>query len=193
MTLYATLSRSQRKKLRRFQEKLPDIDIDRFRETFESELERELIKAQEQVMDVVKSVVLDSVTRDIGRSIGDTKLETRLYLDDPQVKIEEEGGTVRFYVTVEGYVGGNGREGATNRDIGKLKRMFVDPKSMSLDSIDGQSIGRPGDIEVRPLQQPAQLLTGRKLDSNHSFQATYVAEIPKAMFPTIYNKHNPQA
>ena len=166
------------------------VEIRGFRGNFESELEERLKEGYKQVLDVVKGVAVNTVRNDIIGSIGDRALKTRLYLDDPKVEIEEKVDAVKFYINMGGYVGKDGRGKATNHDIGYLSRLFVDPTTISFDHVDGLGIDRRGDVQVKRLDQPAQL-AGKSLDSNHHFQVTYVAEIPKARLPEVYQKHMP--
>jgi len=167
------------------------VEIGEFGGNFESELEERLTKGYKQVLDVVKSVAIDSVNSDISNSIGERRFKTNLYLNDPQIEIEDKGDKVKLYITASGYIGKATRGNATNSDIGRLGKLFVDPTEISFNHTEGLHFDR-NSIEVKPLDKPVQL-AGRSLDSNHYFQVTYVAEVPKAMFAEIYKQHMPQA
>jgi len=165
------------------------VKIGEFREDFESELEERLTEEYERVIDVVKGVAIDSVKSDISNSIGERRFKTNLYLNDPQIEIEDTGDKIKLYITASGYIGKATRGTATNSDIYRLGKLFVDPTEISFNHTEGLHFDRNG-IEVKPLDKPVQL-AGRSLDSNYYFQITYVAEVPKAMFAEIYKQHMP--
>ena len=166
------------------------VKIGTFRETFESELEERLTESYNEMLNVVKRVAVNSVREDISSSIGNKSLRTKLYLDDSQVEVEEGNDKVTLYITVRGYIGKDGRGKATNHDVGHLGKLFVDSTTFSFDHADGLSIDRYGDVQVKPLDQRVQI-AGKSLDSNHYFQVTYVAEVPKARLAEVYSKHIP--
>ena len=199
-----TLSGDQFKKLRQFQADnfLPDTsENNAFYETFNSELERELAKAQtdwvdvDTEIDVAKGVVLETVTQDFQNSVDYQKLKFGLKERGITVKVETGNDGVRFTAEVKGYLGRTGRGNTSNRDVGYLGRVFVDPVTIPFNSVEGLSIIREGKPSFTPIEQLEGKLqsVGQELKATHLFKQGYEALIPQGMLPEVYVLHGPQA
>lgn len=162
-----------------------------YRENFVQSLEDELDVLEKSMIGVAERVVRTNVNNDVQMRVGYNALNTQFGDAGLDVKVESSPEGVTFYVTSNRVVGRQGRGNATSKDLRYLQKLFVDPSTIPLDSVDGLTIIRYGSPVIKPLRETEGLprTLGEQIKATHLLQLQYRAAIPAGMQAKVYEMH----
>ena len=141
---------------------------------------------------VAEDVVRTSVDNDVQMRVGYNALNTQFGDAGLDVKVESSPEGVTFYVIANRLVGRKGWGALIGQDLEYLQKVFVDPSTIPLDSVDGLTIVRDGSPIIKPLRETQGLprILGEQMKATHALQIQYSATIPTGMLAAVYEMHN---